>query len=282
MERNVIKSAIFAQALALSGCYATESKQVADRTADRVARTVATVPPAGTGPSAAPPMTVPTNVEAAVPKIPRTLKKDLAGISKTPLGMSGMSKKVSDFLGLNQYEAILALENEVVPTADSKGKTVYDTSLGKYSEIQFPAVFYGLEMVFPATIADFSKADKKLPAGVRETDDLVFVDVTPEGKTALAFYQNGKLALATHVSLGTKGHATPRGTFTASYKESYKRSKLYENAPMPYAVNVEGHVFLHHGRVNGTPLSHGCIRVPGFYQEVIFREIKSGTKVVVR
>jgi lipoprotein-anchoring transpeptidase ErfK/SrfK len=282
MEGNVIKSAIFAQALALSGCYATESRHIVDRTSGRVSQTVAAVSPVRTGSSAVPPITVPTSVEVAVPNIPQTLKKDLAGISKTPLGMSGLSKRVSDFLGLNQYEAVLALENKVVPTIDSKGKIVYETSLEKYSEIQFPAVFYGLEMVFPATVADFSKSGRKLPTGVKETDDLVFVDVTPEGKTALAFYQNGKLALATHVSLGTKGHATPRGTFTTSYKESYKRSKLYENAPMPYAVNVEGHIFLHHGRVNGKPLSHGCIRVPGFYQEVIFREIKSGTKVVIR
>jgi hypothetical protein len=50
---------------------------------------------------------------------------------------------------------------------------------------------------------------------------------------------------------------------------------------MPYAIQVDGHIFLHHGRANGSPLSHGCIRVPGFYQEILFREIKSNTRILI-
>lgn len=42
---------------------------------------------------------------------------------------------------------------------------------------------------------------------------------------------------------------------------------------MPYALHIKGGYFLHQGRSDGTPMSHGCIRVPGLYQKRIYENL---------
>jgi lipoprotein-anchoring transpeptidase ErfK/SrfK len=64
----------------------------------------------------------------------------------------------------------------------------------------------------------------------------------------------------------------------------YKRSKKHDNAPMPYALHIvggSGGYYLHQGRVNGTPLSHGCVRVPGLYQEVMYHLVEDGSLILL-
>lgn len=40
-------------------------------------------------------------------------------------------------------------------------------------------------------------------------------------------------------------------------------SSLYHNAPMPWSVQIYGHVFIHgFTSVPNYPASHGCIRLP--------------------
>lgn len=59
------------------------------------------------------------------------------------------------------------------------------------------------------------------------------------------------------------------------------RSSLYDNAKMPFAMHFHGHLFFHEGKVNGLPLSHGCIRLPQRKAEELFRMVKLGTKVII-
>jgi hypothetical protein len=79
----------------------------------------------------------------------------------------------------------------------------------------------------------------------------------------LRAYQGDVLILETHVSTGRRGHGTPSGSFSAYHKERMHHSHLYNDAPMPWAVEIDGNVFIHgYPSVPRRPASHGCIRMP--------------------
>jgi hypothetical protein len=63
---------------------------------------------------------------------------------------------------------------------------------------------------------------------------------------------------------GKGGYRTPAGVFDAGPEYARHRvSRKYDNAPMPYAVQVEGGVFIHgSSSVPRYPASHGCVRMP--------------------
>jgi hypothetical protein len=80
----------------------------------------------------------------------------------------------------------------------------------------------------------------------------------------LRAYQGPHLVMSSRASVGRSGYKTPNGEFSAGpYKARMHYSSLYENAPMPWSVQVNGDVFIHgwDGRV-GYANSHGCIRLP--------------------
>ena len=76
-------------------------------------------------------------------------------------------------------------------------------------------------------------------------------------------WQGGILVLDTNISSGRYGN-TPAGNFTAGpYKSRMHYSSKYHNAPMPWSVQITGHIFFHgFSSVPAYPASHGCIRVP--------------------
>lgn len=79
----------------------------------------------------------------------------------------------------------------------------------------------------------------------------------------LSAYEGDKLVLQTHVSTGKWDKSTPNGHFQAGDKFLMHYSKLFNNAPMPYSVEVNGNVFIHgFTSVPRQPASHGCIRLP--------------------
>ncbi|MEQ1822855.1 MAG: L,D-transpeptidase [Fimbriimonadaceae bacterium] len=102
-------------------------------------------------------------------------------------------------------------------------------------------------------------------------DDKIFVVKVSEkrieinkSKQMLRAYQGERLVAETRVSTGKKGFTTPSGEFTAGpEKASMRYSRKYDNAPMPWALQVVGGVFMHGYRsVPKYPASHGCIRLP--------------------
>ncbi|MDA0812612.1 MAG: L,D-transpeptidase [Verrucomicrobia bacterium] len=82
-------------------------------------------------------------------------------------------------------------------------------------------------------------------------------------KQQLNAWQGNRLVLQTKISSGRDGR-TPTGKFKAGpYKARKHYSSLYNNAPMPWSVQVSGNVFVHgFTSVPDYPASHGCIRVP--------------------
>ena len=79
----------------------------------------------------------------------------------------------------------------------------------------------------------------------------------------LTAFQGEIVVIKTNISTGRPGHNTPNGEFSTGSKERMHYSHKYNDAEMPYAVEVNGDVFFHgYGSVPHYPASHGCIRIP--------------------
>jgi len=115
--------------------------------------------------------------------------------------------------------------------------------------------------------------------------------VAPEGPVLLVvslatqraiIYRNGLPIGITTVSTGRPGHATPTGVFTVLERDVEHYSSLYNSAPMPYMQRITwGGVALHGGNLPGYPASHGCIRLPHEFAQLLFRVTRLGMTVVI-
>ena len=91
------------------------------------------------------------------------------------------------------------------------------------------------------------------------------------------------------VSTGTKGYATPAGSFRPFRLEEDHYSKEWDDAPMPHSIffTAAGHAI--HGtnavRRLGSPASHGCVRLAPANAAKLFELVRSEglsrTKIVV-
>ena len=108
---------------------------------------------------------------------------------------------------------------------------------------------------------------------------LVYVDLDRQLATV---YRNGIRMGVSTISSGKPGHETPRGVFTILEKDIDHRSSTYDNAPMPYQQRLTWKgVALHAGNLPGYPASHGCVRLPMKFAELLFRTTEMGGTVVI-
>jgi hypothetical protein len=83
-------------------------------------------------------------------------------------------------------------------------------------------------------------------------------------------------------STGKHGHSTPTGVFTILQKDKHHHSSTYNNAPMPNMNRLTwSGIALHAGNLPGYPASHGCIRLPMEFSELLFGITHIGTPVIV-
>jgi L,D-transpeptidase catalytic domain len=95
-------------------------------------------------------------------------------------------------------------------------------------------------------------------------------------------YRNGILIGRSSVSTGSKGNATPGGVFSILEKKQEHYSKKYNNAPMPNMQRLTWTgIAMHSGNLPGYPASHGCIRLPFDFSQLLFSETSKGGTVVV-
>lgn len=102
----------------------------------------------------------------------------------------------------------------------------------------------------------------------------------------LRAWQGSRLVLATRVSTGKRGDETPRGSYKAGpLKTRMLISRKYDDAEMPWSVQVRGSVMIHGSKsVPRYAASHGCIRVPLSGQNPakwIYDWIDLGTPIVI-
>lgn len=95
-------------------------------------------------------------------------------------------------------------------------------------------------------------------------------------------YRNGILIGRSTVSTGAKGHSTPGGVFSILEKSREHYSKTYDNAPMPNMQRLTWTgIAMHSGNLPGYPASHGCIRMPYDFSQLLFSATAQGGTVVV-
>jgi hypothetical protein len=95
-------------------------------------------------------------------------------------------------------------------------------------------------------------------------------------------YRNGVRIAASSCSTGKPGHRTPTGVFQILQKDKHHRSSTYNNAPMPNMNRLTWKgIALHAGNLPGYPASHGCVRLPLEFSELLFGITKLGMTVVI-
>ena len=129
------------------------------------------------------------------------------------------------------------------------------------------------------------------------------------GEQKVYVYQGDDLAGESPITTGKPGHDTPPGHYSLLVKDIDHKSNLYgvfldahgyvtsgdakagdtppagsvyDAADMPYYMRIrDDGVGLHAGYLPGYPGSHGCIRMPHAFAELLFSNISVGTPVDV-
>ncbi len=143
-----------------------------------------------------------------------------------------------------------------------------------------------------------------------EMDQPISKIVVNIGKQRVYVYQDGHLAGESPTTTGKKGYDTPTGHYSILVKDIDHKSNLYgvfldaqgnvidgnakagqappqgavyDSADMPYYMRLrDDGVGLHAGYIPGTgPASHGCIRLPHAFAELLFSNVSEGTPVDV-
>jgi lipoprotein-anchoring transpeptidase ErfK/SrfK len=124
------------------------------------------------------------------------------------------------------------------------------------------------------------------------------------------FYRGNNVVGLSIVSTGREGFNTPSGEFRVTEKDPTHVSSIYgdyvdrtgqvvvqnvdvdkdprprgtvfQGAPMPYFLRINGGIGLHAGYLPGYPASHGCIRLPKEMALHFYQNVAVGTPVAVR
>ncbi|WP_421695954.1 L,D-transpeptidase [Aestuariivirga sp.] len=95
-------------------------------------------------------------------------------------------------------------------------------------------------------------------------------------------YRNGIRIAVSTCSTGKPGHATPTGVFTILQKDKDHHSSLYDDASMPNMNRLTwSGIALHAGNLPGYPASHGCVRLPLEFSQLLFTVTHVGTAVII-
>lgn len=150
--------------------------------------------------------------------------------------------------------------------------------------------FAGMSAAF---VAPSVRADPLIKA-VKDLKPGQFVwhpERSPEGPVAIIVsipeqrvfvYRNGIRIGVSTCSTGKPGHSTPTGVFTILEKDKNHHSSTYNDAPMPNMNRLTwSGIALHAGNLPGYPASHGCIRLPIKFSEVLFGITHVGTPVIL-
>jgi lipoprotein-anchoring transpeptidase ErfK/SrfK len=129
------------------------------------------------------------------------------------------------------------------------------------------------------------------------------------GEQTVYVYQGDSVAGKSPVTTGKPGHETPPGHYQIMVKDIDHKSNLYgvfldehgnivdgnasvdmkpppgsvyDSADMPYYMRIrDDGVGMHAGYLPGYPASHGCIRLPHAFAELLFSNVSVGTPVDV-
>ena len=132
-----------------------------------------------------------------------------------------------------------------------------------------------LPITGPIKYGEWHWDDKGVPAGPL----VITVDLDAR---VLSVFRGGYEIGATAVLLGFGDTPTPLGVFPVKWKDADHYSSTYDNAPMPFTMNLtpDG-VAIHGTRVEKGYASHGCVGVPNDFAQKIFAITPVETKVYI-
>ena len=132
-----------------------------------------------------------------------------------------------------------------------------------------------LPITGPIKYGEWHWDDKGVPAGPL----VITVDLDAR---VLSVFRGGYEIGATAVLLGFGDTPTPLGVFPVKWKDADHYSSTYDNAPMPFTMNLtpDG-VAIHGTQVEKGYASHGCVGVPNDFAKKIFAITPVGTKVYI-
>ena len=221
-----------------------------------------------------------------------------------PLRVSWVGRDFSALLWKNWIERLLP---KIPQKLTSRSEEITsDTKYEVEDTLRFPLINPLLKDDFPQYLSDqlkeewfeeFSDPNSSAVArrienrnnqkdNYKKTDFIydIVVKRAPSWKSALALYRDWELFMTTYASVWLpfiktrnwyKSAKTRRWQFKVLVKDPYKRSLKYGNAPMPESLNIIDGFYIHQWYVTWNDLSHGCIRVPGVYIDIMYSLIKN-------
>jgi len=202
------------------------------------------------------------------------ISRPVKDLLKTPLAMKDTKRNIWEYLGYNQYQTIIKKYNPKY--GNNK------TTINQLDTVAFPLVYDDIANSISHDLSTYLE-DKKFDA-YREklagVEDLIVVTKHTDGKYMLLYFKNKKLFLWTYASIG-KENRTPKWFFKIQEKIPNKRSKRCNDAPMPYSLHINWHIFIHQWRVTWGKISHGCVRLPWCYAEILYYSANKNTKTLI-
>jgi lipoprotein-anchoring transpeptidase ErfK/SrfK len=102
----------------------------------------------------------------------------------------------------------------------------------------------------------------------------------------MTVFHEGRLLFTWPVSTAKAGKITPTGVFVGAEALSKNhRSRLYNNAPMPFAIFYDGNYAIHgtdQVKRLGAPASNGCVRLHPDNAKILFGMVKAEGKENMR
>lgn len=125
-----------------------------------------------------------------------------------------------------------------------------------------------------------------MPKGIFEAAEVPKFILIVKDIPFIGWYEKGRLVGDAQVSIGKLPHWTKEGIYKVEEKDADHYSMSYKNvygqpAPMPFALRIYGHVWIHGGDILGGYLSHGCINLPLDPSEQLFNWAEIGTVVLI-
>lgn len=127
-----------------------------------------------------------------------------------------------------------------------------------------------------ASKAALQEADRTPPIPKGPLHIVVSID-----KQRATLYADGHAVAQARISSGTPSHPTPMGVFSILQKNRHHVSNLYD-AKMPYMQRITwSGAALHEGPLPGYPASHGCVRLPTEFAQLLWKATKIGARVII-
>jgi L,D-transpeptidase catalytic domain len=115
----------------------------------------------------------------------------------------------------------------------------------------------------------------------REAGEPIMAIVSIKSQQVTIYDADGWI-LRAPVSTGITGRETPSGVFSVVEKDKDHHSNLYDDASMPNMQRLTwSGIAMHGGPLPGHAASHGCVRLPYDFAEMLFDKTPMGMRVII-